>query len=91
MSYEEEVDLCSKSKLADKLSAELRELIIICCQNLYHTQKFQKLANNKGVKPRKYTSSEKFWLNSKYIKTKQNQKLEPKFFGLFQVLHPIGK
>ena len=30
-------------------------------------------------------------MNSKYIKTKQNQKLKPKFFGLFQVLHPVGK
>ena len=31
------------------------------------------------------------WLNSKYIKTKQNRKLEAKFFGPFQVLHPVGK
>ena len=30
-------------------------------------------------------------MNSKYIKTKQNQKLKAKFFGLFQVLHPVGK
>ncbi len=31
------------------------------------------------------------WLNSKYIKTKQNRKLEAKFFGPFRVLHPVGK
>ena len=34
---------------------------------------------------------EKVWLNSKYIKTKQNRKLEAKFFGPFRILHPIGK
>ena len=31
------------------------------------------------------------WLNSKYINTKQNQKLETKFFEPFRVLYPIGK
>ena len=36
MSYEEEVDPRSKSKSADKLSAELRELMIVCRENLYH-------------------------------------------------------
>ena len=30
-------------------------------------------------------------MNSKYIRTKQNRKLEAKFFGLFQILHPVGK
>ena len=30
MSYEKEVDLRSKSKSADKLSAKLRELMIVC-------------------------------------------------------------
>ena len=42
MSYEDDVDPRSKSKLADKLSAELRELMIICRENLHHAQKFQK-------------------------------------------------
>ena len=31
------------------------------------------------------------WLNIKYIKNKRNRKLEAKFFGLFQVLHLVGK
>ena len=35
--------------------------------------------------------SNKVWLNSKYIKTKQNRKLEAKFFGPFQVLYPVAK
>ena len=30
-------------------------------------------------------------MNSKYIKTKQNQKLEAKFFRPFWVLNPVGK
>ena len=30
-------------------------------------------------------------MNSKYIKTKSNRKLETKFFGLFQVLYLVGK
>ena len=30
-------------------------------------------------------------MNSRYIKTKCNRKLEAKFFGPFRVLHPVGK
>ena len=30
-------------------------------------------------------------MNSKFIKTKRNHKLEAKFFGPFQVLHPVEK
>ena len=91
MSYEEDVDSRSQSKSADELSAELRELMIICRENLHHAQELQKRAHDKGVKPRSYAPGEKVWLNSKYIKTKRNRKLEAKFFGPFQVLHPIGK
>ena len=43
------------------------------------------------MKLQSYALGEKVWLNSKYIKTKQNQKLEAKFFGPFQILHPVGK
>ena len=41
--------------------------------------------------PKNYTSSSKVWLNSKYIKTKQNQKLEAKFLELFQLLYLVEK
>ena len=75
----------------DKLSADQKKLIIVCRKNLYHAQEFQKRAYNKGVKPRSYTLGDKVWLNSKYIKIKHNRKLEVKFFGLFRVLHPVGK
>ena len=65
--------------------------MVICRENLYHAQELQKRAHDKGVKPRSYAPGEKVWLNSKYIKTKRNRKLEAKFFGPFRVLHPVGK
>ena len=91
MSYKDDVNLRSKSKSADELSAELRELMIVCRKNLHHAQEFQKRAHNKGVKPWSYAPGNKVWLNAKYIKTKRNQKLKAKFFGPFRVLHPVGK
>ena len=63
----------------------------VCRENSYHSQELQKQAHNKGVKPRSYAHGNKVWLNSKYIKTKCNRKLEVKFFKPFRVLHPIGK
>ena len=44
---------------------------------------FKKQAYNKEVQPRSYAYGNKVWLNSKYIKTKQNRKLETKIFQLF--------
>ena len=91
MSYKNNVNPHSKFKLADKLLTELRELMIVCRKNFYYTQKLQKWAYDKGVKPRSYIPSDKIWLNSKYIKTKQNRKLEAKFFRLFRVLYQVKK
>ena len=91
MLYKDDVDSYFQSKSADQLSAELRELMIVCRENLYHARELQKQAHDKGVKPRSYALGKKVWLNSKYIKTKRNRKLEAKFFGPFQVLHPVGK
>ena len=51
MSYKEDVNPRSQSKLADKLLAELRDLMIVCQENLYHAQKLQKQAHDKRVKP----------------------------------------
>ena len=65
--------------------------MIVYCKNFYLVQDILKQAHNKGVKSQSYSSSKKVWLNSKYIKTKQNCKLEAKFFGPFQVLYPVGK
>ena len=65
--------------------------MIVCQEDLYHAQEFQKRAHDKEVKPQSYASDEKIWLNSKYIKTKHNQKLEAKYFGPFRMLHSDGK
>ncbi len=43
------------------------------------------------MKSLSYALGKKVWLNSKYIKTKKNKKLESKFFGPFRVLHAVGK
>ena len=59
MSYKKNVDPRSQSKLTEELSAELKELIIVCQENLHHTQELQKQAHNKGVKPRSYAPGKK--------------------------------
>ncbi len=89
--FKKNLDSQSRSRLANKPADKLRELIEICCQNLLYTQDLQKRAYDKGVKSCSYTLSKKVWLNSKYIKTKRNKKLENKFFGPFEVFHAIGK
>ena len=50
--YKEDIDPRFQSKSVDKLSTELKKLIIVCQKNLYHTRELQKYAHNKGVKPR---------------------------------------
>ena len=90
VSYKEDVDPCSRSKIADELTKEVRNLIVACRENLQYAQELQNRAHDKGIKPRSYVPSKKVWLNSKYIKTKRNRKLEAKFFGHFRVLHPVG-
>ena len=72
MFYKKKVNSRSQFKLADKLLAELRQLMIICQKNLHHAQELQKQAHDKGVQSWNYASSKKVWLNSKYIKTKCN-------------------
>ena len=91
MLYEKEVDPRFQSKLADKLLAKLRKLMIIYCKNLHHAQEVQKQAHDKGVKPWSHTLGKKVWLNSMYIMTKRNHKLEAKFFEPFRVLYLIKK
>ena len=70
---------------------EFWKLIIVCRENLHYAQELQKRIYNKEMKSRSYALGEKVWLNSKYIKTKCNRKLEANFFGLFWVLYPVGK
>ena len=86
ISFEEDIGPCSRLKSADELANELKDLMTVCQENLHHSQELQKRANDKGVKPRGYAPGDKVWLNSKYIKTKWNCKLQAKFFGPCQVL-----
>ena len=89
--FKDDVNLYSRSCSTNKLAKELKKLIDICEQNLLYAQKLQKKAHDKGMKPQSYAPEDKVWLNSKYIKTKQNRKLEAKFFGPFQILHSVRK
>ena len=91
LSYKENANPRSKSKTADQLAIELHTLMSMCRENLQHAQELQKRYHNKHAKHQSYAPGDKVWLNSKYIKTKQNRKLEFKFFGPFRVLHPVGK
>ncbi len=91
VSFKEDVDPRSRSRSANELAEELRELMEVCYQNLLHAQELQKRAYDKGVKSRSYALGEKVWLNSKYINTKRNKKLKSKFFGPFRVLHTVRK
>ena len=89
--YGKIINLCSQSKSVDELANELKELMAICRENFQYAQKLQKQYHYKHAKPKSYAPGKKFWLNSKYIKTKQNHKLEAKFFKPFRVLHLTGK
>lgn len=91
MSFKKDVNPRSQSKMVDDLSAEFCELMTVCRQNFYHAQKLQKQVYENNVKPKSYPPGEKVWLNSKYLKTKQNRKLEVKSFRLFRLLHLMGK
>ena len=90
ISYKEDVNSRSRSKAADKLTEELKNLLAACRENVQHVQELQKKAHNKRTKPRSYATGEKVWLSSKYIKTKSNWKLKAKFFGLFRALHLVS-
>ena len=91
VSYKEDLIPCSKSKFVEELSSEIRELIIVCHQNFYHTQKLQKQAHKEVVKSQSYALGNKVWLSSKYLKTKKNRKLKTKFLGLFWILYSVIK
>ena len=88
--YKKNIDPCSRCKVADELIEKLRNLIAIYRKNLQYAQKLQKRVYDKRTKPRSYAFSRKVWLNSKYIKTKHNWKLETRFLGCFRVLHLVG-
>ncbi len=79
VSFKEDVDTRSRSRSTNKPAEELEELMDVCYQNLPYAQEPQKRVHDKRVKSRSYAPGKKVWLNSKYIKTKRNKKLENKF------------
>ena len=83
LSFKDECDACFKFFSTNRLAVKLKKLMNIYYQNFLYVQDFQKQAHDNGMKPYSYAPSEKFCLNSKYIRTKQNQKLKVKFFGPF--------
>lgn len=62
-----------------------------CKKNLQYAKNLQKQYHDKATKPKSYVLGDKIWLNSKYIKTKQNCKLEAKSFDFFRILHLVKK
>ena len=52
VSYKEDLDPCSKSRTAEKLSSELQELMIVCQQNLYYAEKLQNRAMTRKSSPK---------------------------------------
>ena len=50
VSFEKDVDPHSRSRSANELVTELKELMEVCCQNLLHAQELQKRTHDKGVK-----------------------------------------
>lgn len=85
-SYKKDVDLNSKSRSEDTIGIPLLELMFVCKDNLKYVEKLEKRFHNKFVKLESYISSQKFWLNAKHIKTKQNRKLEATICSIFKVL-----
>ncbi len=57
VSFEEDVNPHSRSRSANELAEELRELMEVCCQNFLHAYELQKRAHDKGVKSRSYSPS----------------------------------
>ena len=61
----------------------------VCRKNLQYAQKLQKYYYNNHTKSKSYDLGDKVWLISKYIKTKQNRKLEFKFFRPFRIMQLV--
>ena len=61
VSFKEDTNPCSRSKIADELLVELQELITIWQKNLHHAQELQKQAHNNGIKPKSYAPENKIW------------------------------
>ena len=70
---EKDTNLHSRSKFADKLLAELQNLMTVYQENLYQPQKFQRWAYDKGVMHRSYVPMTKFDL---IVNTSESNKIK---------------
>lgn len=68
--FEKDINFCFFLKKANKLVAELQELLAAYYKNFYQTQQLQKKPYKKGIKPKSYTPVDKVLLKSKYIQIK---------------------
>ena len=59
VSFEEDVDSHLRSRSANKLAEELRELLEVCCHNLFHAQELEKRVHDIGVKSQSYAPGKK--------------------------------
>ena len=62
--YKKGLNFCSKSKGANELASNLKKLMTLCQKNRFYAQELQKQADDKSVKPKNYTFSNKIWLNN---------------------------
>ncbi len=59
VSFKENIDPYLRSRSANKLAKELRQLMEVWCQNLLHAQELQKKTHHKGVKNHHYAPGKK--------------------------------
>ena len=91
MFYEDNHDLRSKSRVADKNAVALRDLLKELKMNLTESQELQTFYYNKHLKERIYWSGKSVRLSGKHIKTKQKLKFTNKYLGPFEIMKAVGK
>lgn len=91
MSWDEDVDPKSRSRAAVDNAKHLATLMGVCKEAILAAQETQATYANRHRKSREYSVGDYVWLNTKYIRTKRNRKLEFKNFGPFLITHVIGK
>lgn len=81
--FQKGINFYFQSKIVNRLFAKLRKIRTNCQKNIQYAQKLLKRDYTKSVYLKTYTFGNKIWLKNKYIETKQNWKLEAKFFRPF--------
>ncbi len=90
MSWDEDIDPRSRSKAAVENAKHLFTLMGVCKDAILTAQQSQAEYADKHRKSRDYKVGDSVWLNTKYIRTKRNRKLEFKNFGPFLITDVVG-